>query len=259
MSHAGTTRYPVVPGALSDWAVMFRRALRRSVRGRDTLLISLLLPILLMLLFVYVFGGAIEVGMRYIDYVVPGIMLLCTGFGASITATGVATDIRSGAVDRFRTLPIHRQALLTGHAVEGVVRNLAVIGVLVAVAVLLGFRPHAGIGAALAAAGIIALFVLAITWIAVSMGLLARMPEAAGGFTYAIMFIPYISSAFVRTETMPSWLRGFADHQPATPVLTAIRGLLTGTPQHTAGLAVLWCAGLAAVGYVASAVLFARR
>ncbi|MFI1461109.1 ABC transporter permease [Nocardia carnea] len=238
---------------------MFRRALRRTVRGRDTLLISLLLPILLMLLFVYVFGGAIDVGMRYIDYVVPGIMLLCTGFGASITATGVATDIRTGAVDRFRTLPIHRQALLTGHALEGVVRNLAVIGVLVGVAVVLGFRPQAGVGAWPAALGIIGLFVLAVTWIAVALGLLARVPEAAGGFTYAIMFIPYISSAFVRTETMPSWLRGFADHQPATPVLGAIRGLLTGTPQHAAGTAVLWCTGLTVAAYAASAVLFRRR
>lgn len=260
--HAG--RHPVtghrpVYGAPSDSVVMFRRALRRSVRGRDTLLISLLLPILLMLLFVYVFGGAIEVGMPYIDYVVPGIMLLCTGFGASITATAVATDIRTGAVDRFRTLPIHRQALLIGHALEGLVRNLAVIGVLVAVAVALGFRPHAGMRAWAAAVGIIGLFVLAITWIAITMGLLARVPEAAGGFTYAIMFIPYLSSAFVRTDTMPSWLRGFADHQPATPVLTALRGLLTGTAQDATGGAVLWCAGLTLAGYSASAVLFGRR
>ncbi|MEU1983937.1 ABC transporter permease [Nocardia sp. NPDC019395] len=247
------------PGIVSDSAVMFRRVLRRSVRGRDTLLVSLLLPILLMLLFVYVFGGAIDVGMRYIDYVVPGVILLCTGFGSSITATGVATDIRTGAVERFHTLPIHRQALLTGHVVEGVVRNLAVIGVLIAVAVVLGFRPHAGLGAWLAAAGIITLFVLAVTWIAVAMGLLARMPEAAGGFTYAIMFIPYISSAFVHTETMPAWLRGFAENQPATPVLTAIRGLLTGTGQQAAGVAVLWCVSLAVAGYAVSAVLFGRR
>ncbi|WP_280401150.1 ABC transporter permease [Nocardia carnea] len=245
--------------AVSDSAVMFRRAVRRSVRGRDTLLISLLLPMLLMLLFVYVFGGAIDVGMPYIDYVVPGTMVLCTGFGASITATGVATDIRTGAVDRFRTLPIHRQALLTGHALEGLVRNLAVIGVLVGAAAALGFRPHAGVRAWAAAFGIIALFVLAVTWIAVALGLLARAPEAAGGFTYAIMFIPYLSSAFVRTETMPSWLRGFADHQPATPVLTALRGLLTDTPQHAAAAAVLWCTGLTIAGYLVSAVLFARR
>lgn len=248
-----------MPAVVADFAVMFRRAARRSLRGRDTVLISLLLPILLMMLFVYVFGGAIEVAMPYIDYVVPGIMLLCTGFGASITATAVATDLRTGAVDRFRTLPIHRQALLTGHALEGVVRNLAVIGVLVGVAVLLGFRPHAGVRAWAAALGIITLFVFAVTWIAVALGLLARVPEAAGGFTYAVMFIPYISSAFVRTETMPSWLRGFADNQPATPVLTTIRGLLTDTPQHAAATAVLWCAGLTVAGYAASAMLFRRR
>lgn len=243
---------------LSDTAVMFRRALRRTVRGRDTLLISLLLPILLMLLFVHVFGGAIAVGMRYIDYVVPGIILLCTGFGASLTATAVATDIRSGAVDRFRTLPGYRQALLAGHALEGTVRNLAAVAVVLLVASALGFRPQAGVRAWAAVVGLVALFVLAVSWIAVALGVLARAPEAAGGFTYAIMFVPYVSSAFVRTDTMPSWLRGFAENQPATPVLTTLRGLLTGVPQHTAATAVLWCVVLGATGYLVSALLYAR-
>ncbi|WP_068021235.1 ABC transporter permease [Nocardia mexicana] len=238
---------------------MVRRCLRRTVRSRDTLLISVLLPVLIMLLFVYVFGGAIEVDMPYIAYVVPGIVLLCTGFGASITATTVAQDVRGGAIDRFRTLPAFRQALLAGHVGEGVVRNLGVIGVLFLVALMLGFRPRAGFFAWLAVFGMVVLLVHAVTWIAVALGLLARNPEAAGGFTYAIMFIPYISSAFVPVATMPGWLRGFAEHQPATPVIGVVRGLLTGTPVGSAGLfAVLWCVALAALGFACAARLFER-
>ncbi|WP_280386705.1 ABC transporter permease [Nocardia wallacei] len=229
------------------------------MRSRDTLVISMLLPVLIMLLFVYVFGGAIAVDMPYIDYVVPGIVLLCTGFGASITATAVAQDVRGGAIERFRTLPAFRQALLAGHAGEGVLRNLGVIGVLFLVALALGFRPSAGFFAWLAIAGMIILLVHAVTWIAIALGLLARSPEAAGGFTYAIMFVPYISSAFVPVATMPGWLRGFAGHQPATPVIGVLRGLLTGTPVGSAGLsAVLWCLALAAAGFSCAAWLFER-
>ncbi|MFD0362969.1 ABC transporter permease [Nocardia sp. GCM10030253] len=244
---------------VADCYVMFRRAVRHTVRSRDTLLISLTLPILIMLLFVYVFGGAIEVGIPYIDYVIPGIILLCTGFGASITATTVATDMTSGAVDRFRTLPIFRQALLAGHVGEGVLRNLLAIGIVLVVAVILGFRPSASLSAWIAAIAVIALFVQAITWLAVALGLLARNPEAAGGFTYALMFIPYISSAFVPTATMPTWLRGFAEHQPATPVIGTIRGLLTDAAPGNATAAVLWCLALTVTGYVCAAVLFERH
>ncbi|MBF6172177.1 ABC transporter permease [Nocardia blacklockiae] len=239
---------------------MVRRCLRRTVRSRDTLAISVLLPILIMLLFVYVFGGAIQVDMPYVVYVVPGIILLCTGFGASITATAVARDVQGGAIDRFRTLPAFRQALLAGHVGEGVLRNLGVIAVVFAVAAALGFRSGAGFFAWLAVVGVIVLFVHAVAWIAIALGLLARNPEAAGGFTYAIMFVPYVSSAFVPTATMPSWLRGFAEHQPATPIVATIRGLLAGTGAGTSPVAaVAWCLALAAVGFVCAAALFERR
>ncbi|WP_024803282.1 ABC transporter permease [Nocardia sp. BMG51109] len=246
-------------GCGDSW-VMVRRCLRRTVRSRDTLLISILLPVLIMLLFVYVFGGAIQVDVPYVAYVVPGIILLCTGFGASITATAVAWDVRGGAVERFRTLPSFRQALLAGHVGEGMLRNLGVIVLVVAVAIALGFRPRAGFLAWAAVAGLVLLFVHAIAWISIALGLLARNPEAAGGFTYAIMFIPYVSSAFVPTATMPGWLRGFADHQPATPIVGTIRGLLTATPTGSGALsAVLWCLGLSAVGFLCAALLFERR
>ncbi|WP_084655535.1 ABC transporter permease [Nocardia altamirensis] len=245
--------------AFADSAVMFRRALRHTMRSKDTLLISMLLPVLIMLLFVYVFGGAIQVDGPYLDYVIPGIILLCTGFGASITATAVATDLRTGAVDRFRTLPMFRQALLAGHAGEGMLRNMVAVALVFAAGVILGFRSGAGLSAWLLALLVIVLFVTAITWIAVALGLLAQNPEAAGGFTYAIMFIPYISSAFVPTATMPSWLRSFAEHQPATPVIDTIRAQLTAAGSSSTGSAVLWSVGLAILGYLCAAALFARR
>lgn len=238
---------------------MVRRSARRTLRSRDTLVISLLLPILIMLLFVYVFGGAIEVEGPYLDYVVPGIVLLCTGFGASITATAVAADMSSGAVQRFRTLPMFRQALLAGHAGEGVLRNLAAVVLVLILAVVLGFRPHADATGWLRATAVLGFFVLAVTWIAVALGLLARSPEAAGGFTYAIMFIPYLSSAFVPTSSMPGWLRGFADNQPATAVIDSLRAQWGGAATGATGVAVAWCAGLTLLGYLAAAALYERR
>ncbi|MEU4341941.1 ABC transporter permease [Nocardia sp. NPDC023852] len=244
----------------TDTVIMFQRCARHTLRSRDTLIISLLMPVLVMMLFTYVFGGAIDVGGPYLDYVVPGIMLLCTGFGSSITATSVSTDMTKGSIDRFRTLPMFRQAVLAGHVVEGVVRNLAAIGIAVAAALVLGYRPHAGPAAWLSALAVIALFVVAISWIAVGLGLLAKNPEAAGGLTYAIMFIPYISSAFVQTTTMPGWLRGFAEYQPATPVVETVRGLLnsTGTGEDNAALAVSWCFALTIVGFACASVIFSR-
>ncbi|MEV6275005.1 ABC transporter permease [Nocardia sp. NPDC051832] len=254
-----------VPGASrlarvgADSYVMLVRSGRHTLRSRETLAISVLLPILIMLLFVYVFGGAIDVEGPYLDYVVPGIVLLCTGFGASITATAVAADMTSGAVQRFRTLPMFRQALPAGHAGEGVLRNLAAIAIVLILAAILGFRPDTDAAGWLTAVAVIVLFVLAVTWIAIALGLLARSPEAAGGFTYAIMFIPYLSSAFVPTSTMPGWLRGFADHQPATAVVDSLRAQWGGGADGSAVSAVLWCAGLAVLGYAAAAVLYERR
>ncbi|MET7769850.1 ABC transporter permease [Nocardia sp. NPDC005366] len=244
---------------VADTCVMLRRCARHTLRSRDTLIISLLMPVLVMLLFTYVFGGAIDVGGPYLDYVVPGIMLLCTGFGSSITATAVSADMTRGSVDRFRTLPMFRQAVLAGHVAEGVLRNLAAIAIAVGVAVALGYRPRAAPWEWLAAVAVITLFVTAISWIAVALGLVAKNPEAAGGLTYAIMFIPYISSAFVQTATMPGWLRGFADYQPATPVIDTVRSLLdaSGTGGDVIP-AVAWCLVLGALGFAGASVVFGR-
>ncbi|MEC3918562.1 ABC transporter permease [Nocardia sp. CDC160] len=243
---------------IPDTLVMFRRCARRTLRSTDTLVISLTMPILVMLLFTYVFGGAIEVGGPYLNYVVPGIMLLCTGFGASITATSVCTDMTKGSVDRFRTLPMYRQALAAGHVTEGVARTMAAIAIAVTVAVVLGYRPASGPLSWLAATALICLFVIAITAIAVALGMAASNPEAAGGLTYAITFIPYVSSAFVPTHTMPTWLRGIADHQPATPVVDTIRSLLDNTATPRTLPALLWCTLLAALGFTCAAISFRR-
>ncbi|WP_431963553.1 ABC transporter permease [Nocardia sp. bgisy134] len=246
---------------VQDSGTMLDRNLRHTLRSPDTMIMTIALPVMILLMFVYVFGGAMDVGPgAYIDYVVPGIILLCAGFGAATTAVSISTDVAEGIVDRFRTMAIARSAVLTGHVAESLIRNLITTGLVIVVAVALGFRPTADPLRWLAALGVIAMFVLALSWLAAAIGLLARNPEAANGFTFFFMFLPYVSSAFVPTGSMPSWLHLFAENQPVTPVIETLRGLLMGTPiGDSALLAVLWCAGIAAVGYLAAGALFRRR
>ena len=245
---------------MSDLAVMAGRGVRLSARNIDALLTSLMLPIILMLLFVYLFGGAIHTGTAYVTYVVPGVILLCAGFGASTTAVSVSLDMKNGIIDRFRSMDIGGAAVLGGHVVASVARNIASTLLVFGVAVLIGFRPNAGPLDWLAAAGVLLLFVLAISWLSAAFGLLAKSPEAAAGFTFIVMFLPYPSSAFVPIDTMSSWLHGFATHQPTTPVIETLRGLLVGTPVGSSPvLAVAWCGGIALVSMVLAAFLFRRR
>jgi|SRR5690606_5485435 len=244
-----------------DSLTMLDRNLRHTRRSPDTMIMTLALPIVILLMFVYVFGGAMNTGDgAYIDYVVPGIILLCAGFGSATTAVSIAVDLSEGIVDRFRAMDIARSAMLTGHVAESVLRNLVTTGIVIVLAVALGFRPTADPLRWVGALAVIAMFVLALSWVAAALGLLARNPEAANGFTFAFMFLPYVSSAFVPTETMPTALHAFAENQPVTPVIETVRGLLMGTPiGESAVLAVAWCAGIAAVGYAAARVLFHRR
>ncbi len=243
-----------------DAATMLRRNVKHTLRSPDTMIMSVALPVVILLLFVYIFGGAMHVGTAYLNYVVPGVILLCAGFGAATTATAVAVDLAEGIVDRFRTMNIARSSVLTGHVAASLLRNLTSTAVVIGVAVAMGFRPTAGPLAWLGAIGTIAAFIVAISWVSVALGLLARNPEAAQGFTFGFMFLPYVSSAFVPVETLPSWLRGFAEHQPVTPVIETVRGLLMGTATgDSPERALLWCGAIAAVGYVAATVLFARR
>jgi ABC-2 type transport system permease protein len=244
------------PAALT----MAARCTRLSARNIDALVTSLMLPVMLMLMFVYLFGGAIDTGGEYVTYVVPGVILLCAGFGSATTAVTVSQDLAGGIVDRFRSMDVGGPSILAGHVAASALRNAASTLLVFGVAFLIGFRPHAGPLDWLAAVGILTAFVLAVSWLAAAIGLIATSPEAANGFTFLIMFLPYASSAFVPVDTMPAAIQGFAQHQPVTPVIETLRGLLLGTPVGSSPwTALAWCGGILAVSIAASDVLFRRR
>jgi ABC-2 type transport system permease protein len=240
---------------------MSGRCLRLSRRNVEAVLTSLMLPILLMLLFVYLFGGAIETGTaKYVTYVVPGLLILCAGYGASVTAVSVSSDMSGGIVDRFRSLDVGGAAVLFGHVTASLVRNAASTVLVLGVGVLVGFRPHAGLLDWLAATAVLGLFVAALSWFAAVIGLLAKSPEGASGFTFFVMFLPYPSSAFVPIHTMPGWIQGFAAHQPVTPVIETLRALLLGTPAGSSPWqALAWCGGILVTSVALAGVLFRRR
>jgi ABC-2 type transport system permease protein len=241
-------------------ATLIGRSIRMSRRNIDALLTSLMLPVMLMLLFVYLFGGAINTGTKYVTYVVPGVLFLCAGFGASMTAVSVSHDMEGGVIDRFRSMDIGGTSVIAGHVVASVARNLVSTALVLALAFAIGFRPHASVAEWFAAIGILVFLILAISWFSAAIGLVARSPEAAGGFTFFVMFLPYPSSAFVPVATMPSWIRGFAGHQPVTVVVETVRGLLLDLPyRHSGGQAVLWCGGILLGSMVLSSVLFKLR
>lgn len=257
---AGTAARPRAAGALTGARVMTARAVRLSFREVDGLLTSLMLPVMLMLMFVYLFGGAIDTGTAYVTYVVPGVLLLCAGFGSSMTAVRISEDLKRGVIDRFRTMDVGGTAMLASHVAASAVRNSASTILVFGVAFLIGFRPRATVLDWLAAAGVLLAFVVAISWVAAAAGLLAKSPESAGGFTFFMMFLPYASSAFVPIDTMPSWIHGFARHQPVTPVIETLRGLLLDRPLgDDPWLALAWCGGITLVSVVVAALLFARR
>lgn len=244
----------------TEETVFVGRSLRHSLRNVEAMLMAVLLPVFLMLLFVYVFGGAIDPSGDYVDYVVPGIILLCAGFGASSTAVDVADDASSGLMDRFRTLPIRSWAVVTGHVVASLARNLVATAVVIAVALAIGFRPTAGPGEWLLAVGVVALYILTITYLFAAIGLATGSPEAANGYGFVLLFLPYVSTAFVGAQTLPRWLRGVAEHQPITPVIETLRGLLMGTDSGSAPLlAAAWLTGILLVAVVWSARQFRRR
>ena len=240
--------------------VFVRRSLLHSLRDGESLLMAVLLPVLLMLMFTWVFGGAIDPSGAYVDYVVPGIILICAGFGASSTGVYVAGDMRAGIIDRFRTMPLRAGAVLTGHVVASLLRNLVATGIVIGAGLLVGFRPTADLWGWLGAIGIIALWILAITYLFAAIGLAAGSPEGASGYGFILLFLPYLSSAFVPIATMPTWLQPIATYQPVTPIIETIRGLLMGTPMGTQPLWALgWCLLILAIAYGWGAWLFRRR
>ena len=250
---------PRISGLTAE-SVFVGRSLRHSLRDGESLVMAVMLPVLLMVLFTYVFGGAIDPTGGYVDYVVPGIILLCAGFGAASTAVYVANDMKAGIIDRFRTMPLRASAVLTGHVVASLLRNLLATGVVIGVALLVGFRPTAGVWGWAGAIALIALYILTITYLFAAIGLAAGSPEAANGYGFVILFLPYLSSAFVPVSTMPEWLQWVAENQPVTPIVEALRSLLMGTPMGDAGWwAVGWCLVILAAAFVWGAWLFRRK
>ncbi|HJA04316.1 MAG TPA: ABC transporter permease [Candidatus Microbacterium stercoravium] len=247
-------------GGLTAEAVFIGRSLRHSLRDSESLIMSIALPVTLMLMFTYVFGGAIDPTGGYVDYVVPGTILTCAGFGAATTATFVANDMTGGIIDRLRTMPLRSGAVLTGHVVASLTRNLVATGVVVLVALAIGFRPTATPLEWIGAIAVIALWIFAITYLFAAIGLAAGSAEAASGYGFILLFLPYLSSGFVPLDTMPGWLRAVAEVQPVTPVIETIRALLLGTDAGTRPLqAIAWCVGIVIVAAVWGAWLFRHK
>jgi ABC-2 type transport system permease protein len=244
-----------------DTAVLTGRSLRHITRSLDTIITTTIMPIMFMVLFVYVFGGAINSGSdSYVSYLLPGILLITIASGISYTAFRLFLDMNSGVFDRFHSMPIARSSVLWAHVMTSLVAILMSLVVVVFVAVLMGFRSGAGVAAWLAVAGILILFTLALTWLAVIPGLSAKSADGAVVFSYPLIFLPFISSAFVPTHTMPGPVRAFAEYQPVTSIVNAIRDLFTQQPVGAdIWIALAWCVGILIVAYVFAMGIYRRR
>lgn len=254
--------------AVSDSATMLRRNLRHMVRYPSMTLMLIGMPVVLLLLFVYVFGGTLGAGLgdptggrgAYIDYVTPGILLMTVASSAQGTAISVATDMTEGIIARFRTMAISRASVLTGHVVGSMIQTMLSLAVVTGVAVLVGFRPTATPVEWIAAIGLLAAFTLAITWLSVALGLVSQSVETASNLPMFLILLPFLGSGFVPTDSMPTALRWFAEYQPFSPVIETLRGLLLGAPVGTnAVLAAAWIVAIAAFGYLWAKRLFERR
>ena len=246
---------------VNDTAVLSGRSLRHVTRSLDTILTVAVMPIALMLMFVYVFGGAIDTGsQRYVDYLLPGILLITIAMGISYTAYRLFADLESGIFERFQSMPIARSSVLWAHVLTSLVANLVSVVVVVLVALLIGFRTTAGVFAWLAVAGILLAFTLAMTWLAVIAGLSAKTTDGAGAFSYPIVFLPFVSSAFVPTGTMPGPVAAFAEHQPVTSIVNTIRELFAQQPvTGDIWVALAWCGGLLVAAYAVAMTVYRRR
>jgi ABC-2 type transport system permease protein len=257
-----TTVAPAAPSVrtgIRDISTMAAREIRRTLRSVDGLITAFAIPVAIMLVFVVIFGGAIDSTGDYINYVVPGTLVLCLGFGSAATATAVAQDMTSGTIDRFKTLPILGPAPLWGHVIASVLRNLASAVVVLGVAVALGFRSDADLLGWVAVVGYVVLTVLAFTWICAAAGLVLSV-DATQALNSVFLFLPYLSSGFVAVGTMPDWLHGFADNQPFTPIIEALRGLMSGSVDTSAlWTAVAWLVGFLVVSITLGSLAYRRR
>jgi ABC-2 type transport system permease protein len=244
-----------------DTAVLLGRSLRHITRSMDTIITTAIMPIAFLLLFVYVFGGAIKAGSgSYVNYLLPGILLMTIASGISYTAYRLFMDMKNGIFERFQSMPIARSSVLWAHVLTSMVANLISLVVVVGVALLMGFRSSADALAWLAVAGILVLFTLALTWLAVIPGLTAKSVDGAGAFAYPLIFLPFLSSAFVPTETMPGPVRWFAENQPVTSIVNAIRAIFTQQPVGSdIWIALGWCIGILIVAYAFAMRVYRRK
>jgi ABC-2 type transport system permease protein len=246
---------------LGDTAILTGRSLRHITRSPDTIITTVLTPIAIMVLFVYVFGGAIDTGsVSYVTYLLPGILVITIASGVSYTAFRLFTDLQSGIFERFQSLPIARPSVLWAHVLTSLNANLVSLVVVVGVALVMGFRSGAGVGAWLAVAGILVLFTLALTWLAVIPGLTATTADGASAFAYPLILLPFVSSAFVPTATMPGPVRAFAEHQPVTVIVNTIRDLFTQQPLGTdIWTALAWCLGILILAYTLATTTYRHK
>ncbi|MEO2076988.1 MAG: ABC transporter permease [Bacillus sp. (in: firmicutes)] len=245
----------------SKTGVLLGRLIRNIMRSPDTIITVAITPIMMLLLFVYVFGGAIETGTdNYVNYLLPGILLMAIASGVAYTSLRLFNDVKSGLMARFITMPIKRSSILWAHVLTSLVSNALTVVVVILVALLMGFRSSADILEWFAVAGILGLFTMALTWLAVIPGLRARSMEGATAYSYPLIFLPFISSAFVPTETMPKIVRAFAENQPVTSIVNAIRALLyEGAVGNGIWIALSWCVGIMVIAYFIACKEFKRQ
>jgi ABC-2 type transport system permease protein len=244
-----------------DTVVLTKRSLRHVLRSPDTIITTAITPITMLLLFVYVLGGALQVGNgKYVNYLLPGVLLITIASGIVYTAFRLFVDVTGGIFERFQSMPITRSAVLWSHVLTSVVANLISLALVVLVAVAVGFRSGAGLLAWLAVLAILVLFTLALTWLAVIPGLTAKTVDGVSGFSYPLIFLPFMSSAFVPTAGMPGPVRWFAQHQPVTSIVNTIRNLYAEQPVGNAGwIAIAWCVGLLLVAYALAMATYRRK
>jgi len=240
---------------------MFKRSMTAIIRSPEGLFMAIVNPMVVMILFGAIFGNMVDIdGFNYVDFIVPAIILQGIAQGITSTAIGVSNDMSKGIIDRFRSMPISKAALLVGHAMSCLIMNLLTTALVIGIAIPVGFRPQANILGWLATAGVIALFTMALTWLAVLAGVKAKAADAVTGYLFPLFILPFVSSGFAPVETMPAWLRWFATHQPMTHVIDALRNLMLGAPADSSlPIAIAWCAGITVVACIAAVQVYKRK
>jgi len=250
-----------IKGLMIDTWIMFKRCILISFRNPEGLFLAIVTPVFMMLLFGAIFGNIVDIGdFNYIDFIVPGIILQCVGQGSQNTAINLCNDMTKGIINRFRSMPMSRSAVLLGHGLASIVKNTITTAATIGAALAIGFRPQASFSQWLVIAGILLLFITAITWIAILVGLKAKTVESTSGFMFPLFILPYISSGFAPAETIHGALRWFATHQPMTHIIDGLRGQMLNMPNYDAKLlAALWCAVIIALALFASVRVYQRK